>query len=192
MKTLAHDFPRQRMPLEVYLHVVAATSMKQRTWRLLEYYHAERLNYAVLGTSNRLEYDPGFFVRGGDGQADLKPIAHLYKTQVYSLAEYLAVPDEIRRQPPSTDTYSLPQTQEEFYFALPYDQMDLALYGFLRDIPAEEAGRTLGLTAEQDQRAYREIVAKRRTATRLLQAAFLAEGNSPAVEGGQSAIQERG
>jgi NAD+ synthase len=164
---------KQRMPLEVYLQVVAATNMKQRTRKLLEYYHAERLNYAVLGTPNRLEYDLGFFVRGGDGLADLKPIAHLYKTQVYSLAEYLAVPEEIRRQPPSTDTYSLPQTQEEFYFALPYDQMDLALYGFLRDIPAEEAGRTLGLTAEQVQRVYRDIVAKRRKAAELLQAAVV-------------------
>jgi NAD+ synthase len=164
---------KQRMPLEVYLQVVAATNMKQRTRKLLEYYHAERLNYAVLGTPNRLEYDLGFFVRGGDGLADLKPIAHLYKTQVYSLAEYLAVPEEIRRQPPSTDTYSLPQTQEEFYFALPYNQMDLVLYALLHDVPADETGPALGLTAEQVQRVYRDIAAKQRTASRLLHAALL-------------------
>jgi len=168
---------KQRMPLDVYLQVVASTNMKQRTRKLLEYYHAERLNYAVLGTPNRLEYDLGFFVRGGDGLADLKPIAHLYKTQVYALAEHLGVPEEIRRQPPSTDTYSLPQTQEEFYFALPYDQMDLALYAFLHDIPPEEAGRALGLTAEQVQRVYRDIVGKQRTAARLLQAAILIDDN---------------
>jgi len=166
---------KRRMPLEVYLQVVASTNMKQRTRKLLEYYHAERLNYAVLGTPNRLEYDLGFFVRGGDGLADLKPIAHLYKTQVYALAQYLGVPEEICRQPPSTDTYSLPQTQEEFYFALPYDQMDLALYGFLHDIPAEEAGQVLGLTAEQVQRVYRDIVNKRRMADRLLRRAILVE-----------------
>jgi NAD+ synthase len=166
---------KKRMPLEVYLQVVASTNMKQRTRKLLEYYHAERLNYAVVGTPNRLEYDLGFFVRGGDGLADLKPIAHLYKTQVYALAEYLAVPEEIRRQPPSTDTYSLPQTQEEFYFALPYDVMDLALYAFLHGTPAEEAGRVLSLTAEQVERVYRDIVNKRRTADRLLQAAIVLE-----------------
>ena len=95
---------------------------------MIEYYHADRLNYAVAGTPNRLEYDQGFFVKQGDGAADVKPIAHLYKTQVYALAEYLGVPEEIRRRPPTTDTFSLPQTQEEFYFALPYDQMDLCLY----------------------------------------------------------------
>src|ERR1700674_1291751 len=120
---------RLRMPLEVYLGVVAATNMKQRTRKLIEYTHAERLNYAVAGTPNRLEYDQGFFVKLGDGAADVKPIAHLYKTQVYQLAEYLGVPEVIRNRPPTTDTYSMPQSQEEFYFSLPYEKMDLVLYG---------------------------------------------------------------
>ena len=109
--------------------VVAATNFKQRVRKMMEYYHADRLRYAVAGTPNRLEYDQGFFVKNGDGAADLKPIAHLYKTQVYQLAEYLGVPEEIRRRPPTTDTYSLEQSQEEFFFSLPYDQMDLCLYG---------------------------------------------------------------
>ena len=101
-----------RMPIRVYQGIVAATNMKQRTRKQIEYYHADRLNYAVVGTPNRLEYDQGFFVKNGDGSADVKPIAHLYKSQVYQLAEYLGVPEEIRRRPPTTDTYSLPQTQE--------------------------------------------------------------------------------
>ena len=164
---------KRRMPLDVYLQVVAATNMKQRTRKLLEYYHAERLNYADIGTPNRLEYDLGFFVRGGDGLADVKPIAHLYKTQVYALAEYLGVPEEIRSQVPSTDTYSLPQTQEEFYFALPYGQMDLLLYAFLHGVPAEEAGRPLGLSGRQVERVYRDIAAKRRTAEQLGQQPLL-------------------
>ena len=81
-----------RMPLAIYQAVVAATNMKQRTRKQLEYYHADRLNYAVAGTPNRLEYDQGFFVKNGDGAADFKPIAHLYKTQVYQLAADLGVP----------------------------------------------------------------------------------------------------
>src|SRR5882672_9369046 len=108
-----------RMPHDVYLQVVAATNYKQRLRKMTEYYHADRLNYAVSGTPNRLEYDQGFFVKQGDGAADFKPIAHLYKTQVYQLAAYLDVPEEIRRRPPTTDTFSMAQTQEEFYFALP-------------------------------------------------------------------------
>ena len=120
---------RVRMPLDVYLGVVAATNMKQRTRKQLEYFHADRLNYAVLGTPNRLEYDQGFFVKNGDGAADIKPIAHLYKTQVYALAEHLGLPEEIRSRPPTTDTWSLAQSQEEFYFSVPYPAMDLCLYG---------------------------------------------------------------
>jgi len=164
---------RRRMPLEVYLQVIAATSMKQRTRKLLEYYHAERLNYAVLGTPNRLEYDLGFFVRGGDGLADLKPIAHLYKTQVYALARFLGLPAGICDQPPSTDTYSMPQTQEEFYFALPYEKMDMLLHAFLSNVAPERAGAALGLTRQQVERVYRDITVKRRTAEQLNQAPLL-------------------
>lgn len=156
-----------RMPPAVYLGIVAATNMKQRTRKQLEYYHADRLNFAVLGTPNRLEYDQGFFVKNGDGAADVKPIAHLYKSQVYALAAYLGVPEEIRRRPPTTDTYSLEQTQEEFYFSLPYDRMDLCLYGFNNGLSAEEVGRAAGLSATQVERVWADIAAKRK-ATRYL------------------------
>ncbi|PDT53336.1 MULTISPECIES: NAD(+) synthase [Sinorhizobium] len=156
-----------RMPPSVYLGIVAATNMKQRTRKQLEYYHADRLNFAVLGTPNRLEYDQGFFVKNGDGAADVKPIAHLYKSQVYALAAHLGVPEEIRRRPPTTDTYSLEQTQEEFYFSLPYDRMDLCLYGLNTGLTAEEVGRAANLSAAQVERVWADIVAKRK-ATRFL------------------------
>jgi NAD+ synthase len=164
-----------RLPLEPYLKLVAATNMKQRTRKLMEYYHADRLNYAVAGTPNRLEYDQGFFVKGGDGLADLKPIAHLYKTQVYAMAEYLGVPEEIRRRPPTTDTYSMPQSQEEFYFALPYDKMDLCLWAHNHALPAEEAAETVGLTPAQVEFVYGDIKAKRRTTGYLHHHPVLAE-----------------
>jgi NAD+ synthase len=156
-----------RMPLEVYLGIVAATNMKQRTRKQIEYYHADRLNYAVAGTPNRLEYDQGFFVKNGDGAADVKPLAHLYKTQVYQLAEHLGVPEEIRRRPPTTDTWSLAQTQDEFYFSLPYDRMDLCLYGLDHGVPAAAVGRAANLTEDQVERVWRDIHAKRK-ATRYL------------------------
>jgi NAD+ synthase len=152
-----------RLPLTAYLGIVATTNMKQRTRKQTEYYHADRLNYAVCGTPNRLEYDQGFFVKNGDGAADFKPIAHLYKSQVYQIAEFLGVPEEICRRTPTTDTYSLPQTQEEFYFALPYDKMDLCLYALNHGISAEEAAGVVGLTAEQVGHVYRDIETKRRT-----------------------------
>lgn len=141
--------------------IVAATNFKQRVRKMTEYYHADRLNYIVAGTPNRLEWDQGFFVKGGDGLADVKPIAHLYKTQVYQLSAHLGVPQEICSRPPTTDTYSLPQSQEEFYFSLPYDKMDLCLWAKNHDISAEEVGEVLGLTAEQIERVYRDIEGKR-------------------------------
>lgn len=158
---------KQRMPPAVYLGIVAATNMKQRTRKQIEYYHADRLNFAVLGTPNRLEYDQGFFVKNGDGAADVKPLAHLYKTQVYALAAYLGIPAEICARPPTTDTYSLAQTQEEFYFSLPYDRMDLCLYGLNNGLTAEDVGTAAKLSAVEVERVWADIAAKRR-ATRYL------------------------
>lgn len=152
-----------RLPLEPYLGIVASTNMKQRSRKQIEYFHADRMNYAVIGTPNRLEYDQGFFVKNGDGSADLKPIAHLYKSQVYQLAEALDVPEEIRRRPPTTDTYSLPQSQEEFYFSLPYDKMDLCLWGINHGIAPDQVAAALGFSADQIHAVYNDIRSKRRT-----------------------------
>jgi NAD+ synthase len=169
---------KKRMPLKPYLQLVAATNFKQRTRKMMEYYHADRLNYAVAGTPNRLEYELGFFVKGGDGAADLKPIAHLYKTQVFALAEHLGVPEEIRRRPPTTDTFSLPQGQDEFYFSLPYAEMDLCLWAFERGLPAAEVAPVVGLGESQVERVYKDIVAKRRVSEYLKSAPLLVEGEA--------------
>lgn len=155
------------LALADYLTIVAATNFKQRIRKTLEYFHADRLNYGVVGTPNRVEYDQGFFVKNGDGAADVKPIAHLYKTQVYALAAHLGIPEEIRKRPPTTDTYSLAQTQEEFYFSLPYNRMDICLHGLNNGMDAEVVGHAAGLTAEQVGRVWADITAKRK-ATRYL------------------------
>lgn len=156
-----------RLPTGPYLRIVAATNHKQRLRKTMEYFHADRLNYAVVGTPNRLEYDQGFFVKNGDGSADLKPIAHLFKTQVYAMARHLGLPDAICSTTPTTDTYSLPQGQDEFYFALPYAQMDLALWAFEHEVPAAELAPALGVDEAAAAAVYRDIVAKRRQAAYL-------------------------
>ena len=159
-----------RLPPREYLQIVAATNFKQRVRKTMEYFHADRLNYAVVGTPNRLEYDQGFFVKNGDGSADLKPIAHLYKTQVYAMARHLGLPEAICAAVPTTDTYTLPQGQDEFYFALPYAQMDLALWALEHGHTADELAAALNTTPAQAQRVYDDIRAKRR-ATEYLAAA---------------------
>lgn len=156
-----------RLTADAYRGVVAATNFKQRTRKMLEYHHADRRDFAVAGTPNRLEYDQGFFVKLGDGAADVKPIAHLYKTQVFQLAEFLGLPEEIRTRPPTTDTYSLPQSQEEFYFALPYDLMDLFLFARDQDLPASALVEATGLGEDDVERVLRDIDRKR-AATRYL------------------------
>jgi NAD+ synthase len=171
---------KARLTLDSYLGVVAATNLKQRTRKMMEYYYADRFNFAVAGTPNRLEYDQGFFVKNGDGAADLKPIAHLYKTQVYQLAAHLGIPAEIQKRPPTTDTYSLDQSQEEFYYPLPYDRMDLCLYAKNHDVQPEEAGPAIGLTAEQVARVYR-VIDSTRLATRYLHCPPALCGNVPEV-----------
>jgi NAD+ synthase len=158
------EVKKVRLPLEAYLGILAASNFKQRTRKMMEYYYADRYHYAVAGTPNRLEYDQGFFVKNGDGSADFKPIAHLYKSQVYELAAFLGVPEEIQRRPPTTDTYSLEQSQEEFYFSMPLVKMDLCLYGKDQKIPASELAPSVGFTEEQVKRVYQIIEAKRKVA----------------------------
>lgn len=152
-----------RLTTEAYLGIVAATNFKQRVRKAFEYHHADRLNFATTGTPNRLEYDQGFFVKLGDGAADVKPIAHLYKSQVYQLAAHLGVPQDVLDRPSTTDTYSMPQSQEEFYFSLPHRQMDLVLYGKNNGVPIEQVAAATGLTTEQVERVHRDIDQKRRT-----------------------------
>jgi NAD+ synthase len=161
-----------RLPYRQYKDIMAATNYKQRVRKNIEYFHAERLQYAVLGTANRLEHDQGFFVKNGDGAADVKPIAHLYKSQVYALAEYLGVPQAIRALPPSTDTFSMAQDQRELHFGLPYQEMDLALWAHDHGVPAATLATALAVTDETATLIYRDVEAKRR-ATRYNHAAPL-------------------
>jgi NAD+ synthase len=157
------EIHKVRMTTEAFLTVVAATNFKQRTRAMLQYFHADRLNYAVAGTPNRLEYDQGFFVKGGDGLADVKPIAHLYKTQVYAIAKEVGVPPDVLHRRPTTDTYSMPQSQDEFYFSLPYEKMDLCLWAKNNNVAAADVAGALELTAAQVERVYKDIDQKRRT-----------------------------
>jgi NAD+ synthase len=139
----------ERIPLREYLQIVAASNFKQRSRMSMLYYHADRLNYAVIGTGNKNEHEQGFFVKYGDGGADIKPIAHLFKTQVFQLAAYLGIPKEIQERTPTTDTYSAECTQEEFFFRVPFEIGDIVWYAMEKDVPVKEIARELDLSEEQ-------------------------------------------
>lgn len=151
------------LPLKEYLQIVAASNFKQRTRMSMLYYHAERLHYAVVGTPNKHEVEQGFFVKHGDGGADIMPIAHLYKSQVYQLAEALEIPDEIIRRKPTSDTYSAEQTQEEFFFQMPYDEMDLIWYGMENEVPVAEVAEVMGKPEQEIAYIYNNFLRKKRT-----------------------------
>jgi NAD+ synthase len=153
----------QRLAASDYLQIEAASNFKQRTRMSMIYYYAERQNYAVIGTANRDELEQGFFVKYGDGGVDIQPIAHLYKTQVYQLAKYLDILEEVLQRIPTTDTYSALQTQEEFFFRLPFATLDLLCYAKEHTIPLAEVSAVLGLTEEQIKRVYDDLDQKERT-----------------------------
>ena len=151
------------LPRNEYLQIVAASNFKQRTRMSMLYYHAEKLHYAVIGTPNKHEQEQGFFVKYGDGGADVMPIGNLYKTQVYQLAEYLGVPKDIIGRTPTTDTYSAEQTQEEFFYQLPFDLMDRYWYGFENGYPAGEVAEVMGETVERVEALFRNFERRRKT-----------------------------
>ncbi|MFB3916892.1 MAG: NAD(+) synthase [Terriglobales bacterium] len=175
VKLPSGELLRCRPTAKILNEILAASSFKQRTRKMIEYYHADRLRYAVAGTPNRLEYDQGFFVKNGDGAADLKPIAHLYKSQVYQLARYLRLPEVLQQREPTTDTFSLRQSQEEFYFTLPLEQFDLCLYGKNQGMDPAQIAEVAGMPVEQVARAYSQIELRRRATQYLHTAPMLIE-----------------
>ncbi len=154
---------KKLLPAKEYLQIVAASNFKQRCRMSMLYYHAERLYYAVIGTPNKHEVEQGFFVKHGDGAADIMPISHLYKTQVYQIAEHLNIPKEIIQRTPTSDTYSAEQTQQEFFFQLPFHELDLLWYGYENGYDPSEVGAALGRNEEEIKSIFGNFKRKQKT-----------------------------
>lgn len=151
------------LPSKEYLQIVAASNFKQRSRMSMLYYHAERLHYAVIGTPNKHEVEQGFFVKYGDGGADVMPIGQLYKTQVYQLAKHLGVPQEIIDRTPTTDTYTAEQTQEDFFYQMPFEDMDLIWYGYENNYTSKEVAAVMGRSVEEVENIFKNFDRKRKT-----------------------------
>jgi NAD+ synthase len=151
------------LPVKEYLQIVASSNFKQRTRMSMLYYHAEVKNYAVIGTPNKHEVEQGFFVKNGDSGADIMPIANLYKTQVYQIAEFLGVPNEIIERVPTSDTYSAEQTQEEFFFQFPFKEMDLLWYGYENGYSFDEVGSVMDKTPTEIELIFNNFKRKQKT-----------------------------
>ena len=151
------------LPVKEYLTIVAASNFKQRSRMSMLYFHAESHHYVVVGTPNKHEQEQGFFVKYGDGGADVMPIGNLYKTQVYQLAKYLGVPKGIIERTPTTDTYSAEQTQEEFFFQLPYGLMYIYWYGFENGYSPEEVAEVMGESKDKVVALFNNFERKKKT-----------------------------
>lgn len=180
---LQPDGDELKVPLSAssFRQIVAASNYKQRSRMATLYYHAELNHFAVIGTANKNEHDLGFFVKYGDGGVDANPITYLYKTQVYQLAEHLGVPHSICSRPPTTDTYSAPTTQEEFFFRLPFVTLDLLWYALEHDVPVDEVARVMRLTEKQVTLVQEDIIRKRQTTNYLRQSPIPLEVDGPSV-----------
>lgn len=164
------------LPPRELLEIVAATNLKQRSRMTTLYFHAEARQFAVVGTANKNEYAQGFFVKYGDGGVDLQPIAHLYKSQIYQLARHLGIPETIQQRTPTTDTYSAPCDQQEFFFRLPFETLDLIWHGLEMGLPPAPVAEVMGMTEIQIQRVYDDIQRKQRTTQYLRMPPPLVEG----------------
>jgi NAD+ synthase len=165
LTVIAPDGSKQTRPLPAreLLETIAATNLKQRSRMATLYFYAEARQFAVIGTSNKNEHAQGFFVKYGDGGVDIQPIAHLFKTQIYQLARYLGVPEAIQRRTPTTDTYSAPCDQQEFFFRLPFETLDPIWYALEHQISAREVASAMELSEDQVQRVFDDLTRKQRT-----------------------------
>jgi len=161
----------KRLSSKEWLEISACQNIKQRVRMIQLYYYAEKNNYLVAGTTNKTEAMQGFFVKFGDGGVDIEPIAHLYKTQVYQLANYLGVIQEIIDRSPSPDTYSLPVSDKEFYFCIDYELLDLLLYAYENNVPKNEISKVLNLGEQQIDRVFKDFKAKEQATWHLRQTA---------------------
>ena len=140
-----------------YLTLTSATSVKHRTRMTLTNLHSEKRNYLVVGSTNKSEWIQGYFVKYGDGGVDLEPVANLYKTQIYQLAKYLEIPDEIIQRNASPDTWSYEVTDEEFFFGVPYKVMDLVWYAKENNVQVSEIEKETELNEKQINRVLNQM-----------------------------------
>ena len=149
-----------KLSLNDYFTITAATNIKHRIRMTRLYFHAEKNNFLVCGTTNKAEFQQGYFVKYGDGGVDIEPLANLYKTQIYQLGTYLDIPNEIIERKASPDTWSFDVSDEEFFYSLPYEIVDLMLFAKEKSVTLSDVCSTLDLKEEKVKRILNSIERK--------------------------------
>lgn len=158
---------KKMLKLDAFRAVTSFANIKIRSRMIHLYAEAERRNMIVAGTTNRTEMILGDFCKFGDGGTDLEALAHLYKDQIYQLADYLNIIQEIVKREPSPDTFSLPVSDQEFFFRIPFDKLDLLLYAWEHDVSLSEAANVIGLSEDAVKRVFADFTSKNSATTHL-------------------------
>jgi len=166
------EIKTKRLNLNDFRTITSFANIKIRARMLHLYAEAERRSLVVAGTTNRTEFILGDFCKYGDGGTDIEPLSYLYKNQIYQLSEYLKVIPEIVNRQPSPDTFSLPVSDQEFFFRIPFDKLDHLLYAWEHDIPSSKAAKTLDLSEDAVIRAYKDFKSKNNVTAHLREMAY--------------------
>jgi NAD+ synthase len=169
------ELKSERLNLDQFRTITSFANIKIRARMLHLYNEADRRSLVVAGTTNRTEFILGDYCKYGDGGTDIEPLSYLYKNQIYQISEYLNVIQEIIDRQPSPDTFSLPVTDQEFFFRIPFDKLDHLLYAWEREIPADEVASVMDLTEEAVERAYKDFTSKNRATQHLREMPYTLE-----------------
>jgi NAD+ synthase len=161
------EIKKKRLNLDEFRTVTSFANIKIRARMLHLYAEAERRSLLVLGTTNRTEFILGDFCKYGDGGTDIEPLSYLYKNQVYQLSDHLKVIPEIIDRQPSPDTFSLPVSDQEFFFRIPFDKLDHLLFAWEYEVPVNDVAPVLDLSEEAVKRAYKDFTSKPRATAHL-------------------------
>ncbi len=161
------EIKNKRLNLDEFRAITSFANIKIRARMLHLYAEAERRNLLVAGTTNRTEFILGDFCKYGDGGTDIEPFTHLYKNQIYQLSDYLEVIPEIIDRQPSPDTFSLPVSDQEFFFRISFDKLDYLLFAWEHAVPTNDAAKVLDLSEDAVGRAYKDFDSKYRATSHL-------------------------
>lgn len=181
VQTPGGEIKKKRLNLENFRTITSFANIKIRARMLHLYAEAERRNFLVIGTTNRTEFILGDFCKYGDGGTDIEPLTHLYKNQIYQLADYLEVIPEIIDRQPSPDTFSLPVSDQEFFFRIPFEKLDYLLYAWEHDVPINDVTNVLDISEESVNRAYKDFASKYRATAHLRKVPNTLDESSPAL-----------
>lgn len=165
------EIKSKRLTHDELLTLTSFANIKIRARMLHLYAEAERRSLLVAGTTNRTEFILGDFCKYGDGGTDIEPFTHLYKNHIYQLSEHLGIIREIIDRPPSPDTFSLPVSDQEFFFRIAFDKLDHLLYAWEHEVPVKEVAEVLDLSEDAVGRAFNDFASKFRATAHLREVA---------------------